>query len=695
MANKDKIIKITFEGEDRLSKKISTLDKATRRLIQSQTKLIAEGKKVKNSQEQLNDTLDKSRKKTRILGGTFAVLRSKMLLVNFALGLGIRQLGKFGAESAKVENMERAFTTLAGGTQIASESLSKLKEATNDTMSEFNLFQQANNAMILGVTKNSDEMAEMFDIAQRLGRALGRDTASSVESLITGIGRQSRLMLDNIGIIVKADEAYESYAKKLGITADELTDADKKQAFLTATMESARAKVKDLGDEVLSTQDTYDQLSVASQELAVATGNFLSPALEGSSSILSEIAESIAKRLNSIADSRKVITEETSLEEQLVIKRAKLEELTKKLLRVESEKFVSDVKVKKIEEERVKLLGETFILNSKILIQQRDAKDRTEELTAEENKKLEQDKKALDTFNKGMLAQRERAELQEELSKKHKEREKEAIRIAKEKRKFEKESLEFQKLQSELGIKEIEIENLRVKNELVKDGLSIEDQLFLLVSQREIIESRLAESSLLSQTEQLDLKKELLDTDIARSELVLDLQEQELQGYSDLAGALGGLNSALRGNALVSKRLAQVGAVIDAYAGFNKALAQGGAFGMFTGAAILATGLANVAKIEAQKFEQGGLVGGNRHSQGGTLIEAEQGEFVMSRKAVDSIGVQNLNEMNRGGRGNVTVNISAPLLDETVVDSIIPAINQAVFDNRATVWSTKSMVSII
>ena len=141
--------------------------------------------------------------------------------------------------------------------------------------------------------------------------------------------------------------------------------------------------------------------------------------------------------------------------------------------------------------------------------------------------------------------------------------------------------------------------------------------------------------------------------------------------------------------------MAQVGAVIDAYAGFNKALAQGGAFGMFTGAAILATGLANVAKIEAQKFEQGGLVGGNRHSQGGTLIEAEQGEFVMSRKAVDSIGVQNLNEMNRGGRGNVTVNISAPLLDETVVDSIIPAINQAVFDSRATVWSTKSMVSII
>ena len=75
--------------------------------------------------------------------------------------------------------------------------------------------------------KNTDEMAEMFDIAQRLGRALGVDTARSVESLITGIGRQSRLMLDIIGIVVRADEAYESYANSLGKSVDKLTDSEK------------------------------------------------------------------------------------------------------------------------------------------------------------------------------------------------------------------------------------------------------------------------------------------------------------------------------------------------------------------------------------------------------------------------------------------------------------------------------------
>ena len=78
-----------------------------------------------------------------------------------------------------------------------------------------------------------------------------------------------------------------------------------------------------------------------------------------------------------------------------------------------------------------------------------------------------------------------------------------------------------------------------------------------------------------------------------------------------------------------------------------------------------------------KSFESGGLVGGKRHSQGGTMIEAEQGEFVMSRNAVQSIGVEALNTMNQGGGAGITLNISAPLVDETIVDTIIPAIQKA------------------
>jgi hypothetical protein len=93
------------------------------------------------------------------------------------------------------------------------------------------------------------------------------------------------------------------------------------------------------------------------------------------------------------------------------------------------------------------------------------------------------------------------------------------------------------------------------------------------------------------------------------------------------------------------------------------------------GLGALISGIATLKGID--KFEKGGLVGGKRHSQGGTVIEAEQGEFVMSRNAVDSIGIDNLQNMNQGGGAGITVNISAPLVDETIVDTIIPAIEKA------------------
>ena len=35
--------------------------------------------------------------------------------------------------------------------------------------------------------------------------------------------------------------------------------------------------------------------------------------------------------------------------------------------------------------------------------------------------------------------------------------------------------------------------------------------------------------------------------------------------------------------------------------------------------------------VNAPSKEQGGLIGGRRHSQGGTIIEAEQGEFIINR----------------------------------------------------------------
>jgi hypothetical protein len=81
----------------------------------------------------------------------------------------------------------------------------------------------------------------------------------------------------------------------------------------------------------------------------------------------------------------------------------------------------------------------------------------------------------------------------------------------------------------------------------------------------------------------------------------------------------------------------------------------------------LATGGAQLATIAAQptpKFEKGGVIGGKRHSQGGTIIEAEKDEYVINRK--DAIKHFNLVDAINSGNADefISKHYIAPILKE-------------------------------
>jgi hypothetical protein len=62
-----------------------------------------------------------------------------------------------------------------------------------------------------------------------------------------------------------------------------------------------------------------------------------------------------------------------------------------------------------------------------------------------------------------------------------------------------------------------------------------------------------------------------------------------------------------------------------------------------------AAGAIQIAAIASQpipKFEKGGVVGGKRHSQGGTILEAEEGEYIVNRKQ-SSTHRRELNALNQ------------------------------------------------
>ena len=126
--------------------------------------------------------------------------------------------------------------------------------------------------MMLGVVKSDDEMAKLFDTAQRLGQALGVDTKDAINSIVTGMGRQSKLMLDNLGIVIKSEDAYERYAQKIGVSKNELDDAQKKEAFNQEVLRVSGEMVDELGTEYLSTGAQLQRMATATHDLSVSIG---------------------------------------------------------------------------------------------------------------------------------------------------------------------------------------------------------------------------------------------------------------------------------------------------------------------------------------------------------------------------------------------------------------------------------------
>lgn len=122
--------------------------------------------------------------------------------------------------------------------------LEQLRKATQNTISDATLLENANLGVMLGLP--ADELPALFESAYRLGLAMGTDVNYAIDSLCRGIGRRSRLILDNIGIAFKAQEAYEWFANEHNIERKMLTETERTEAWQKYAIKLIKEKVRAL-----------------------------------------------------------------------------------------------------------------------------------------------------------------------------------------------------------------------------------------------------------------------------------------------------------------------------------------------------------------------------------------------------------------------------------------------------------------
>jgi hypothetical protein len=197
----------------------------------------------------------------------FSQMFGAMALANVASNAVMALVGNVGsliAQGAKMRGLEQSFERLTAGIGETGEAMLEVtRGATEGLVTDLSLVQSMNKAILLGLPVTRKEMGELAKTATVLGRAMGQDATKSLDDLITALGRSSPLILDNLGLTVKVGEANEEYARKLGKSVEQLTEAEKKTAFYNAAMEVARQRTDELGGSVDSTASGLQRMGVA------------------------------------------------------------------------------------------------------------------------------------------------------------------------------------------------------------------------------------------------------------------------------------------------------------------------------------------------------------------------------------------------------------------------------------------------
>jgi len=545
--------------------------------------------------------------------GTLTGSIKKMAAQVAVAGIAMETMRKAIGRSAEVEGVRRGFDNLAKSTGFSANAFDKFKKATDGTIDNLILMKKANAAMLLGITDSEDQMAQMFDVAQRLGQSLGIDTVQSIDSLVTGMGRQSKLMLDNLGIMVDTNKSYKDFAEANNIAVSAMTDAERKQAFVNAAMKEANFLVEQLGAEQLTTKDKIAQMNTALLESLTAFGNLLTPLVIPFAEALGFVAEKASGLMDIVTN---INNEFTGTASTLTGFNRILKE------NAGNEEWLTN-KTKELNAEQKKLREELKGLTA--------TGEQTIDFTKDFGLSIDMSGDSMTDWNENMLiSQQQYGDLMQSIVDG-------TFNID-----------EFRELQEESTLATINDNTERAK--------AIQ---FLI--------------------DEAERKKALIEVSKKENKIEKATTEQKLKANSDLIKASAAGFKEFAGGAKIAARLQQTAATVDAYRTINKIMADPKLpfpANVITATAIGVQAFANVMSISK-------MIGEFKTAATGMDEIVTKPTMILAGEAgPEHIGITPLSSPNlegpQGGSSNITLNISAPLVDDTVVDSIIPAIREAI-----------------
>ena len=264
--------KVVQQQTDKLASSVERADRSTRSLTGSQDQNY--GRQKQGVIQTANSTKNFSKLSQTIGGGSsglvgaYATLAANVFAASAAFN--------FLRASARFDVLSDGITELGNQSgRTLSIMADRLREVTGEAISVEEAFRSA----ALGISGGfgEEELAGLAKIAKGASIALGRDLGDAFDRLTRGAIKLEPEILDELGIMVRLDEAVDNYATVLGKSATSLTQLERRQAFMNAILEQGEIKFGAIAEKVDT--NPYDRLAAAFADLTRNIGGFLNIAI--------------------------------------------------------------------------------------------------------------------------------------------------------------------------------------------------------------------------------------------------------------------------------------------------------------------------------------------------------------------------------------------------------------------------------
>jgi hypothetical protein len=250
----------------RATKDIDNLGAATDRATQKRNKYSKQEKGVAGL---TSNSTKGFAKQAQTIGGTLVPAYATLAANIFAISAAFNALRSARSVEILEEGLIRVGQSASQNLPLVAQRLKDISGAAVSTADAMNTVALATSAGF-----STTQMEELTRVARGASLALGRNMEDALTRLTRGAAKLEPEILDELGIMVRLDDAATEYGAAIGKTADQLTQVERRQAFLNAILEQGADKFGYIADSV--DPNPYDQLAASFDDLSKAFLNVLS-----------------------------------------------------------------------------------------------------------------------------------------------------------------------------------------------------------------------------------------------------------------------------------------------------------------------------------------------------------------------------------------------------------------------------------